>query len=313
MTDPDAPTLVGLADVPGVAQGLAVAADTVVTLPSGSTATVNPLLAISSVDGLVYLYDGAALLPVDAGSGGVPLVASFYLLEPDGSRKDDPVDGPQLKDGSGTSIVGLVHGKVRQEQLEVTWQGAMARGRAGVPVPGGLTDEAFDFGALGVVAGDRVTFEDAPACGSATAATVETVSGHQLGLDGFDTSCLPVLARYAVRAPGTFVVRGTRSGYLGRLPPGQSFDGAGVSFVMGKGEPDIATDASYVLVLTTGIAQFYLPLGSATSGLAMPGAMAFDPVRKLFYAAYIGGNAVVEIDPTAVRQGETDLGLAIFH
>ena len=64
---------------------------------------------------------------------------------------------------------------------------------------------------------------------------------------------------------------------------------------------------------------FVVPLSNVTSSLTaastlmLPGAMAFDPVRKLFYAAYQGGNALVELDPTTMTSGQTSIGVVVYQ
>jgi hypothetical protein len=72
-------------------------------------------------------------------------------------------------------------------------------------------------------------------------------------------------------------------------------------------------DTSYVFTVTSGIAVYSIPIADNVTGFDMPGAAAYDPINKLFYIAFAGGNAVVEIDPVAMRTGETSVGVTTFQ
>lgn len=59
-----------------------------------------------------------------------------------------------------------------------------------------------------------------------------------------------------------------------------------------------------------GVAAYAVP---PAEGLSVPAAVTFDPINNLFYGAYAGGNAVVEIDPTKIRPGQLEAGVAYFR
>ena len=296
-----------------------------VTLPSGDTLTVNPLVMYSAVDGLIYAFDGAAMQFVDITYSAAtslvvpPTVTAFYRRSIDGSKLaygNGPIPIDQTDPANPKLALTLKRGVVRSEDFSLTWEGALVRGRVGVPVPGGLDDSAFDFAGLGAKVGDLVEFSTPGSCTLAQA-TIAAISGSHLDLGSFDTGCLPATSTYSVRVPKAYLAEGSLSGYLGRMVADDAFAAGGISFqatnVDPTVDPTIVRDVSFVVSLNAGYLPFALPLGSTTSGLSMPGAVTFDPVNKLFYAAFTGGNAVVEIDPTAMRHGRSDLGIAIFH
>lgn len=314
LTDKASPRLVGVADVPGTARGLAAGGAVPVTLPNASTPTIDPLVIVSSTDGALYAYDGAAVTPVDtsaneAGEAGQPWVVALKRLEPDGATTDNPTTGPQVKDASGNTTIQLTRGVVRTETLTLTWEGALVKGRAGVASAGALEDPAFDFAARGVRAGDLLVFDGQTACATGSV-PVGAVAAGRVTFEGFDVGCLPQgPVAYTIRAPGAFAVQGSRSGFLGRIAPNASFTGGGATFEMGSGEP-LVRDARYELSLGAGIQPFSVPLVTVVT---MPGAVAYDPVKKFFFAAYPGGNAVIQLDPTQMRSGSADVGVVAFR
>ncbi|MGC4114138.1 MAG: hypothetical protein QM765_05835 [Myxococcales bacterium] len=324
MTDPMAPKLAGFIDVPSTARGLTAGGAIVVTLASGAAVTIDPLVMVSATDGSLYAYDGARMVPAsDPAVQATASILAFRKFDPLGNETTNPTDGPQIyqNDNAESGVVAVLDSSVvRTETLTLTWEGALARGRAGRIVNEGLEDPAFDFAAMGVQPGDLVLF-GAESLGTCTSnqATVDSVSGGRIVFSNFVTGCLVATdVVYTVRARQAYVGIGSRSGFQGRAPLVGSFSVAGVSFDIPvryeQGNPTNQfvppRDTRYVLSLTSGVPSFALPLGTS---LMVPGAMAYDPVRKLFYAAYPGGNAIVEVKPTDMRSGDTTSGLVAYH
>ncbi|HEY3452138.1 MAG TPA: hypothetical protein VGK67_37690 [Myxococcales bacterium] len=316
MTDPAAPKLAGSIDIPATARGLAVGGAIVVTLATAETATIDPLVITSATDGSLYAFDGARMVPASNPATEVKASVLYKKVAPDGKPTPNPTDGPVVFGADNSLVAVLDSAVVRSESLTLTWEGAIVQGRAGRIAGSALQDPAFDFAALGVLPGDLVVF-GAESQGTCTKdadgevkAKVATASSGRLELTALATGCLnPTGVFYAVRAPGAYVAIGSRSGVHGRGVPGTKFSGAGVSFDI-PASPLPARDTQYVLSLISAVPIFSVPLGSS---VMLPGAVAYDPVRMLFYAAYPGGNAVVELKPTEMRAGDAALGVVAYH
>lgn len=238
----------------------------------------------------------------------------------DGVQETDPKliqGGPLLYDAAGTGLLAVFDSTVVcNETLTLTWEGALARGRAGRLEGSALVDAAFDFKAQGVLNGDLVLVakESQGTCaldgdGEVKGRVVKASAGR-LEVDGLPQGCLPTTGLvYAVRAPQAYVAIGSRSGQHGRVAPGKRFSGAGISFDVWA-DPVPARDTQYAVSLVSAVAHFSVPLGAS---VMLPGAVAYDPVRMLFYAAYPGGNAIVELKPTEMRAGDSTLGVVAYH
>ncbi|MBI5544661.1 MAG: hypothetical protein HY901_12285 [Deltaproteobacteria bacterium] len=302
LADPTSPTFVGSFAVPGAARGLAVGADAEITLPSGATKNIDPLVVVSSTTGSLYVVDGATL------TNPGPFVTALNRLDSRGERSGSPTDGPQIFDAAG-NLVATLTSSARTEELSLLWEGRLVHSSSGVPAAGAVEDQGLDFPALSVQAGDLVTFVASGNCAVATTTVSSVAVGRVELAPGFDTSCLPAKVEYVVRASGSFAVVGTVSGLVGRVAPGAPFTGAGISFVMGPGGA-LERDAGYVISI---VAEYSIPVANSTTTLNMPGAAAFDPIGKLFYVVFAGGSALVELNPTDMRSGKTDVGLVTFR
>lgn len=300
-------------EIPGVPRGVASGGAQTLTLPDGAQIGVTPLLLVSSTDGRLYFVDGGAMRLIDLNAASATLVERFHL-EPDGTRTEN-VAGPDQ--------VELAEGAVRTEQISVTYEGILPslRSRSGAVAGTALTD-AVDFTALGVQVGDLVIFEDAPENCATRETTISAVAQGQLDLAAFDPSCVPSPTTYSVRVAGAYAVTGTVTGLLGRVAANSTFEYRGayfhrpdgfdpnrpaLTFAMGAGDP--RRDTRYVLVVDSGIRPFAV----TQNAFSMPGPITFDPALGRFYAAFLGRNGVIEIQPGEVRDQDTSSGLNYFN
>jgi hypothetical protein len=300
--------------IPGVARGIAAGGAASVTLSSDVEAIdVAPLVVVSSTNGSLYLLDGGLAGIIDSDPERAR-TEDTYHLEPDGTRSEN---------ANGPTGVQVAEGAARTERVTVTFEGVLPslKGRKGA-VKGLAIEADLDFGALGVRRGDLLVLEDAPSACKSKEATVGVVDRGLLGLSGFDPGCLPSTVRFTIRAAGHYVVAGAQTGLMGRALANTSFEFKGryfhrakdfdpavpaLRFKLGPGDP--RRDARFVLEVRSGVAPFAVPVDA----VSMPTALAFDPVRGLFYSAYLGGNGLVELKPSALRHGRGDLGVSVFR
>lgn len=298
--------------IPGILRGVAAGGSAELELPDGSKRTVEPLLLAASTEGALYPVDGDSLSLIKATKD-----AFKYVLK--------HVDQKGRESFSETAPEDIAINPMRamSETVSILYEGKLPqlKDRNGILTAGGLMSAGTDFAALGAVAGDRVEISSAKkGCESFT---VTSVSVGQLGLEDVPQSCEGQVT-YVVRAAGTYLVTGSKSGLMGRVEEGQNFvfEGAepfdygeevssdpALAFTMNGIDHD--TGCGWTIKITTDIAPYGIPL----SALIMPESIVCDWTSGDFYVAYQGGNAILRVVPRKLEHGSvsTSDGLTMFR
>jgi hypothetical protein len=332
----------------GAARGIAASAylqtqsipvNIIATDNSNKAVNVFPLVTVTSADGSVYLFDGDKMSSINANLSAAATHSEIHK-DPSGTATDD-ADGP--------SNVQVFFGRTQSDSVTLTNGGPLPdlKGQSGQLDSAGsvLSSAGLDFAAKGALVGDRVRLASPPAgCQSTTGgiAIIAAIAAGRLTLDpGLGLTCdasssASLSATFDVDAPApggaaadTYVVTGSTNypGLLGRVHPGETFTLAGTQFLalgappspaalqftMGPG--DRRDGASYQILMGSGYSPFLfsLPLNTTALLLTMPGAVAFDPRNRYFYAGYQGGGALVELNPSLVRSGDATSGTAVYR
>lgn len=299
-------------NVPGILRGVAAGGSAELKLPDGTKRTIEPLVMAVSTEGALYPVDGEALSLIKATKN-----AFKYVL------KHVDKNGREAFNETSPEDIAVNPMRAKSETVSILYEGKLPqlKDKNAILSESGLVSAGTDFASLGAEVGDRVELENAKkGCGPFT---VSSVSTGLLGLEGVPSSCAGQVS-YVVRAAGTYLVTGAKSGLMGRVQEGQKFVFEGPEpFDYGEevsGEPALSftmngidhdTGCGWTIKIDTDIAPYAVPL----SALIMPESIVCDWPSGDFYVAYQGGNAILRVVPRKLEHNSvsTSNGLTMFR